>query len=342
MYDEKYAQIDQENLYRVIADMPNQLTDGLKLSQDLVISGDFEYLVLSGMGGSALSAELLKIYLDETINKERKGNPIRVVINRGYALPMEAFSSKCLNVLSSYSGNTEETLSSFQEVLNNKLPALVISSGGKLTEMAKANNIPSILLLGGIQPRMGVGCSFGALMGVLTKLGILADKTADLKTAKTEIIKNLEIFENKGKEVVSYIHGQTPIIYASERLKSIAMIWKIMFNENSKTPAFWNFFPELNHNEMVGFNNPQANFSLIILRDEMDHPRNLKRFQMTDSLLKNYGLKVAFVDAPTGEMIFKIFALLQIGCFASYHLALAYEIDPTPVHMVERFKGLLE
>lgn len=342
MYDEKYAEIDQENLYQVMTNMPDQLTDGLGLSRELVLSGDFEYLVLSGMGGSALSAELLKIYLDETINKERKGNPIRILINRGYTLPQEAFNSQCLNILSSYSGNTEETLSSFQEVLENKLPALVIASGGKLMEMAKENSVPFILLPSGIQPRMGMGYSFSALIGVLTKLGILPDKTEELKAAKIEIIKNLEVFEEKGKEMVACVHGQTPVIYASERLKSIAMIWKIMFNENSKTPAFWNFFPELNHNEMVGFNNPQANFSLIILRDELDHPRNLRRFQMTESLLKNYGLKVALVDAPSGEVIFKIFALLQIGCFASYHLALAYETDPTPVNMVERFKGLLE
>lgn len=341
MYEEKFAQIDKENLYQVIYEMPSQLTAGLLLSKDLIISGDFEYVVLSGMGGSALSAELLKIYLDETVNKERPGNPFRVIINRGYTLPQESFSSKCLNILSSYSGNTEETIASFEEVLAKKLPALVISSGGKLIEMANLNHIPVITLPGGIQPRMGMGYSFSALLGVLTKLGIVLDKAEELKEVRLQLMKKMEEMEDKSKEVVSNIFAQTPVIYASERLKALAMIWKIMFNENSKTPAFWNFFPELNHNEMVGFTNPKANFSLLVFRDKNDHERNLLRFKKTESVLKNYGLPVFFIDVPEGEIVFKIFALLQIGCFASYHLALSYETDPTPVDMVERFKNIL-
>jgi len=120
------------------------------------------------------------------------------------------------------------------------------------------------------------------------------------------------------------------------------MIWKIMFNENSKTPAFWNFYPELNHNEMVGFTKLQGKFHVINLRDKNDHPRNLKRIEVTPDILKDYGVETTMVEMPEDGMLYRIFATLQIGCWASYYLALKYEIDPTPVAMVEELKEKLK
>jgi len=114
-----------------------------------------------------------------------------------------------------------------------------------------------------------------------------------------------------------------------------------MINENAKTPAFWNFFPELNHNEMVGFTNPQGKFHFLVLKDPSDNPRNLKRFDVTTNILKDYGMDSTTIEMPQGDMLFRIFATLQIGCWVSYYLALEYGIDPTPVEMVEKLKTLL-
>ena len=141
--------------------------------------------------------------------------------------------------------------------------------------------------------------------------------------------------------IAEEIAGKTPVIYGTTRFKSLAMIWKIMFNENAKTPAFWNFFPELNHNEMIGFTKPQGKFHLIVLRDRDIDPRISKRMEITTNILKKYGTDSTIVDMPEDGMLFRIFATLQIGCWASYYLALKYEIDPTPVEMVEEFKVAL-
>jgi glucose/mannose-6-phosphate isomerase len=119
------------------------------------------------------------------------------------------------------------------------------------------------------------------------------------------------------------------------------MIWKIKINENAKTPAFWNFFPELNHNEMVGFTLPQAKFTVVMLRDSDDHPKNKKRFEVTAGLLREKGVSVEIVEMP-GETVFeKMFGSILIADFTSYYLALEYGQDPTPVNMVEQLKKML-
>lgn len=120
------------------------------------------------------------------------------------------------------------------------------------------------------------------------------------------------------------------------------MVWKIKINENSKTPCFWNYFPELNHNEMVGFTNPQADFSFLMLKDGNDHPQNQKRFDVMAELMRKRGMDVEIIDMVSGSVFYKIFATLYLGDWVSYYLALAYGQDPTPVDMVEEFKDLVK
>ena len=119
------------------------------------------------------------------------------------------------------------------------------------------------------------------------------------------------------------------------------MIWKIKINENAKTPAFWNFFPELNHNEMVGFTNPQANFIVLMLRDKDDNSQNQKRFDVTADILKNKNIPVEIIDMEKGSVFYKMFSALYLGDWMSYYLALEYGQDPTPVDLVEDLKKIL-
>jgi glucose/mannose-6-phosphate isomerase len=148
-------------------------------------------------------------------------------------------------------------------------------------------------------------------------------------------------YETMGQALAKKLIGTTPVIYSTVRYKSVAMIWKIKINENAKTPAFWNFFPELNHNEMVGFTLPQAKFTVVMLRDSDDHPKNKKRFEVTAGLLQEKGVAVEIVEMP-GETVFeKMFGSILIADFTSYYLALEYGQDPTPVNMVEQLKKML-
>lgn len=333
--------IDKENLYQVIENIPNQLIEGLEIAKDVKVEGKFKSIMISGMGGSAFPGNLLRIYLHDLFRKNPSGSHrFGVYQNRFYTLPPEAHDN-CLNIISSYSGNTEETVLSFEEALKNNLPCVGIAAGGKVVEMCRQNKIPLALMPPTekiLQPRMATACFFSAIFQILVNTGMVEDKQNEFQVVVEKLKEKEEDFEKQGKKIAEEIAGKTPVIYGSTRFKSLAMIWKIMFNENAKTPAFWNFFPELNHNEMVGFTKPQGKFHLIILRDNQDHPQNLKRIEITSDILKNYGVSSTIVDMPEGEMLFRIFATLQIGRWASYYLALKYEIDPTPVDMVEKLK----
>jgi glucose/mannose-6-phosphate isomerase len=336
--------IDKENLYDVIKNIPDQLLTGLEIAKDVKVEGKFKAIEISGMGGSSLPANILRIYLHDLFRKNTSANHrFGIFQNRSYRLPPESFD-ECLNIISSYSGNTEETLASFEEVLEHKLPCIGIAAGGKVAEMCRENNVPFVLMPPPekiLQPRMALACNFSAVFQVLINSGMVEDKRKDFEEAVSKLKESGQMFEEQGKKIAEKIVGKTPVVYGSTRFKSLAMIWKIMFNENAKTPAFWNFFPELNHNEMIGFTKPQGKFHLIVLRDQEVDPRILKRMQITTNILKKYGTDSTIVDMPEGGMLFQIFATLQIGCWASYYLALKYGINPTPVEMVEELKVAL-
>jgi glucose/mannose-6-phosphate isomerase len=334
--------IDKENLYDVIKNIPDQLIQGLELAKDVKVEGQFKAIEISGMGGSALPGNLLRIYLHYLFHKDpEKNHRFGIFQNRFYSLPPEAFDN-CLNIVSSYSGNTEETVSSFEQVLKNNLPCIGIAAGGKILEMCREKNIPCVKMPGGVQPRMMTATNFAAVFQVLVNSGMIEDKKAELEGTVARLKENTDEFEELGKKIAEETAGKTPVVCGSTKFKSLAMIWKIMFNENAKTPAFWNFFPELNHNEMVGFTKQQGKFHAIMLRDQNDHSRNIKRYQITADILKNYGVDSTIIDMPEGPILYRIFATLQIGCWASYYLALKYEIDPTPVDMVEELKEKLK
>lgn len=345
-------EIDKDDMLEVIKNIPDQLIEGLELGKNIKLDKKFDSVVLSGMGGSALVAELLQIYLYENatspsplLGKEGINTPVKIHINRSYILPPEAYESNCLNIISSYSGNTEETLSCFDEALKNNLACLGMGSGGKLKEICQEKKVPFLSMpvpSPTFQPRCATGYGFSALLQVFSNSGILTLDTDNFKNAAEKIKADLGVFSTLGTDIAKKLSGKTPVVYAPNKYKALAMIWKIMFNENAKTPAFWNYFPELSHNEMVGFTEPQGPFYFIMLRDKNDHPQNLKRLEITVNIFKEYGFDSTVIDIPEGNIIYRIFATLQIGNFVSYQTALNYGIDPTPVEMVEKLKKMLE
>jgi glucose/mannose-6-phosphate isomerase len=336
--------IDKENLYEVIKNIPNQLIKGLEIARNVKVEGKFKAVEISGMGGSALPGNLLRIYLHDLFHKDPERNHrFGIYQNRFYSLPPEAFDN-CLNIISSYSGNTEETISSFKEALKNNLPCVGIASGGKVIEMCKNNNISFVLMPPKeklLEPRMATACNFAAVFQILVNLGMMEDKTKEFQAYADQLKQNGKEMEEAGKSIAIQLKGKTPVIYSSTKFKSLAMIWKIMINENAKTPAIWNFFPELDHNEVNGYVLPQGKFHVVMLCDKNDHLQNIKRFNITADIIKEYGTGTTIIDIPGGDMLYRIFATLQIGCWASYYLALEYGIDPTPIEIVEKFKMLL-
>ncbi len=324
---------DKQNMHKVIIDSPNQLKAGLDLANEIKVSGDFKNIIICGIGGSALPYNILTSVITTTIP---------VYIHRDYNLP-EFADSLSLIICISYSGNTEEGLSSLQTAINKNLKVIAIASGGKFEELSKQNNIPFAKIPSGIQPRSATGYLFSSLIRILINCGLIKDISFEIMDLAEDLKDiNLEL-EKEGKKLAKKIDKKIPIIYASNNFKSVARIWKIKFNENSKIPAFYNVFPELNHNEMVGFTGIKKlgakNFAIIILKDQADHERTQKRMKLTANLIKKYGVKTTeFVEIKNGSMMFKIFSTLLLGDWVSYYTALNQKIDPTPVDMVESFK----
>ncbi|MFA6047219.1 MAG: bifunctional phosphoglucose/phosphomannose isomerase [Parcubacteria group bacterium] len=334
--------IDRENLRQVILDSPQQFGVGLELASDIKIKGNFKSVEVSGMGGSSWPVNVLRIYLNALYLNNPKTKGFGLFQNRFYNLPHEAYDN-ALNIFTSYSGNTEETISSLKEAILRKLPSVGITTGGKLLDLCKKNNIPCVILPTGVQPRYATNYFFSAMLKILNNSGLIHEKHLDtLMSLAKNLEKDVIELEAEGKKLAKKLVGKTPIIYSSAKFKSLAMIWKIKINENSKTPAFWNFYPELSHNEMVGFTLPQSKFHIISLLDEKDHAQNKKRFSITANILKKKGIGTTIIKMPNDNIFHTIFSTMVLGDWVSYYLALEYGQDPTPVDIVEDLKKELE
>lgn len=335
---------DVSNLRRVILSTSGQFKEGFAIAKDISVNDDFDHVVVSGMGGSALPVDVIACYLEEYFSQNPQKGSVSISHNRNYTLPRRSYD-RALNIFCSHSGNTEETIASLEEAIAHGLQSIGISAGGRVKEICQEKNIPHITLpipFENFQPRMATGHFFSTILQILINAKKIDDVSSVIseKTA-SQIQNDVVVYEMIGKNFAQKLVGKTPIIYASEKFASLAMIWKIKINENSKVPAFWNVFPELNHNEFVGFTNPQAQFHVMILRDSDDHERIMRRFAVTAEALIERDIEVDIVDIAEGDMIRKIFSTIALCDWISYYLALNYHQDPTPVDMVENFKKAL-
>ena len=326
--------IDKENMKEVIAKSPGQLTRGLDLAKNIKIEGEFKNVIICGIGGSALPANILN-----TVASPR----IPIYIHRDYGLPKTA-NEDSLIICISYSGNTEETVSALEESITKNITAISIATGGKIAKMCEDHNIALVKIPEGIQPRSATGYLFSALSTVLANCNIIDDLSNDIFHTATELEKINSELEKEGKSLAKKLAKKIPIVYASNNLKAAARICKIKFNENSKIPAFHNYFPELNHNEMVGFTDKKnlSDFYVLIIKDREDHPRIIKRMDLLSSMLKKKGVKTSFVDTKEGNLMFRLFAVLLLIDWTSYYVAINNKIDPTPVVMVAEFKAMMK
>lgn len=325
--------IDKENLRQVILNSPKQFTKGVEIAKDYGMRENFESVIISGMGGSSLPGDLLRLYLDSTDSQ------LNIFQNRNYSLPLQA-QKNSLNFFVSYSGNTEETVSALNETIEKNLPSIGFATGGKIKELCDKKNIPCVLLPSGIQPRCATGYFFSAMLKILHNSGLI-EIMPDFPQLEEYLEKYAVSSEKRGQEIAQNLTGKIPIIYASEKYRALAMIWKIKINENSKTPAFYNCYPELNHNEMVGFSETKEKFFVINLINNNEHPQNLKRIEITSEILKEKGIDSMEIKSDEGDILQTVFSSLLLGDWVSYYLALNYEKDPTPVKIVEDFKKRL-
>ena len=290
--------------------------------------------IVCGMGGSHLAADVLKMWKPEW----------DITIWNDYGLPAlsETGKKECLIIISSYSGNTEEEISAFLEAKERRLPLAAVASGGELISLARSFGVPYVVLPDmNIQPRMALGFSIKAILALMGEKSALKEAGALQKMlvpARCEAI---------GAKLARKLKGSVPIVYASRRNDALAQIWKIVLNETGKIPAFTNVFPELNHNEMTGFDAKKktrtlsTKFHFIFVCDNEDDPRIGKRMKALKGLLHARGFAVSVTDIGGGNRIARIFSSINTAQWTAFHLAKLYGVEPEQVPMVEEFKKLI-
>ena len=329
---------DISNMHRMITDFPGQFAKGFDLALKTEIKTPVERVVLTGMGGSALAGDLINIGFVEDITTP-------LLISRNYTIPFP-LDDKTLVIANSFSGNTEETLSAYAQAIESGAQVITMASGGKLLELAMKDGVQYIKTIKespDFQPRMSSGYIFAILVALLIKAGHLP-WVAERQVREMSDWLAITNTELPGKQLGESLLNTIPLIYVSDLYWPVARIAKIKLNENAKVPASWNTFPELNHNEMVGFSNTRDNYRIVMLRDPNDDPRINRRMETTADVLRGQGigLKATIWDMMGHSRLEKIFSTLMVMDWASYYLAMVMEIDPTPVKLVEDFKALMK
>lgn len=296
-----------------------------------------ENIVWAGMGGSALPA---------VIASQWPGLNVPFEIVRDYALP-EYVNEHTLVIASSYSGNTEETISALYSAESKKAQIVVITSAGRLHELAEQEGFPLFEVPSGIQPRMATFYFVSAFMHIVKDLGVARSTLDELKYVgdwlKEEVKawgKEVSLADNYAKQLAVQLVGKTPIVYAGPKLFPAANKWKICFNENAKNTAWANYYPEFNHNEFIGWSSHPVEkpFAVVEIRSNLEHERTQKRFEVTERLLS--GMRPhPIVITPKGDTVLQQLAWsFALGDFVSIYLGILNGVNPTPVELVEKLK----
>ncbi len=300
--------------------------------------GDFANVVLAGMGGSALAAELAK----STYVLEK---PFEIV--RDYDTP-EYVNNQTLFIASSYSGNTEETLSALEFAEAKGATVAVVAAGGRLADIANDKNYPFYKLSGGMMPRMAAFDNFAALTQLLVTNGLLVPEAVpELRDAGDWLaekmvnwLPDVATAKNQAKKLAQDCLGLAPVIYAGPLLFPVAYKWKISFNENAKNLAWCNQFSEFNHNELSGWLAQPVDklYNVIYLLSSFDHPQISKRFEVTEKLLSGKWPHPNEVTAVGDTKLRQVLWATLLGDFVSIYVALLNNVDPTPVDKQEQLK----
>lgn len=338
------AAIDKSGMSKALASFPFQLEKGWELSK-LIDASSFSFspsnIVLSGMGGSAIGGDVLADVM-------RGLNGFRVEVNRTYSLPKK-LDKDVLHVGVSYSGNTEETISSFTEGIEKGLPSLGISSGGKLEEICNRESIPFLKIPQGIQPRAALGYMLSTLLGVVSRLGIhdfsgsIMESIQSARTTAASVAPDIPIEKNSSKQLAAWLGSSTPVIISTPAVFSAAERMKTQINENAKRFAWLMTMPESNHNDWIPLrlDSTIGQYKAIILEGIESNPLLRRRMGVVEDKLGEV-MGVRKVASLHGSILDELLRFIVIGDHMSYYLALLGSTDPTPVEPIEALKKEIE
>ena len=332
--------LDSSGMLQTLDMFPSQCKDAIRLGGEFEWKStiDIDRIVVCGMGGSALAGDIVC----------RFSRPPSDAV-RGHHLP-GYIDGRTLVIAVSYSGNTVETLSCLEQGVDAGATIFTISSGGRMEEIGKEQGIASLKIPSGYQPRAAIGYLALPVLVILSRLGLLTETGPweavfhELDRVKERCTSGVPNLENPAKQLAHTLRSRIPLVYGTVgNTALVAMRWKTQINENAKQPAFWNAFPELNHNEIVALTRADLlpNQHVLLLENACDLPENRLRREVMNSLFEKSGVPFTEVSAEGEGALAQILSQIYFGDYVSTYLAFLNEVDPTPVALIEKFKTAL-
>ena len=341
-----FERLDPEGLRERIRALPEQCREAWQQAESFPFPrelAEIDSVLVLGMGGSATAGDIVRSLALRRSTKT-------VSVQRGYNLP-PSVNERTLVVACSFSGETEETLSSFGKALTTRAKTLVITTGGRLLAMAQSKRVPAYVVQYAGEPRSALGHSLMPLLALSATTGVFPDPSRDVDEAaalmealRQEIGDAVPLEKNAAKQLATRLHGKLPVIFAAEALTEAAHRWKTQLNENSKVWAFYEEISELNHNAVEGFGLPQAiseKAHVVFLYHPNLNPRNVLRYDGTRDLLEAAGVASEQVEARGKGDLAQVLTAIYFGDWVSYYLAMLNGVRPSPMPAIDQVKRRL-
>ncbi|MFC1593411.1 bifunctional phosphoglucose/phosphomannose isomerase [Candidatus Neomarinimicrobiota bacterium] len=341
------SQIDPQDMFGAIYRFADQIQEAIGIGEQINLKNNYSAcnnIIVAGMGGSAIGGDVVKTLIHQELK-------IPFYVNRNYLLP-NWVNENTLVICSSYSGNTEESLSAYEDALKKGAMICGISTGGQLSEIIQAKGFDLITIRDGLQPRAALAYSFVPMLYLLNKIERISNSLIDDLSSSIVSLKNKRDTYSIGDssnpiyKMAKDIYGMIPIIYgATDTTGVVALRWKGQLCENSKMIAYHNELPELTHNEIVGWgNNPDllSELSVIWLRDKNDNKRVRARRDITKTILDDINIMQHEVNAEGANNLERLLDLINYGDWLSYWCAILHNTDPSPVEKISQLKIALE
>ncbi len=339
-YVKKY---DPQNQFDVLINTYKQIEFAWnnKFIIEGIKSSDLSNIIISGLGGSAISADLIKNYLGSEIE-------IPIIVNRNYSLPKFA-SKNTLFIASSYSGNTEETISALTQAIEIGCKIVCITTGGEVEMMAKSEKLNCVKVQSGFQPRYSLGLSFFSLLKVFQELKLISDQTKSVESVISLWKQNGIEYSKEGNYAYTFAEslvGFIPVIYSvADSTSAVGYRFKCQLNENSKLHAFHNEIPEMNHNEIIGWESYQEKVfhsKIINIIDDTYHLQIQKRFDILKEIFSKSGVETLTLKSNEDSYKVRLLDLIYLGDWISYYVGVLRGYDPSEIDNIYTLKDRLK
>lgn len=320
----------------LVEGFPKQLQEALDIAQSatLTLKHHIQNIVVTGLGGSGIGGTILS----ELVQAECI---VPIIINKDYFLP-EFVNANSLVIISSYSGNTEETLSAMKQAISKQAQIVCVTSGGKVLEIAKQHQYDTIIIPGGHPPRSCVGYSLVQLFKIVQFNGFIkSDLLKQVSDSITLLNKENTHIKQEATTIAKSLVGKIPVIYSLGSCEGVAVRFRQQINENSKMLCWHHTFPEMNHNELVGWTERNENLAVVTFRTSYDFERTVKRYDICKPLFTKYSASVTDITAKGNSKLEQFMYLINLGDWISCYIADIKNIDAMEVNVITNLKNEL-